>query len=110
MMLNKASHPTPIRLRLRVLVVADVRSDVEPLCLLLIFLPQKSQKCRRTGKDGLGRLMGHSFTRTTARYIRVSGEHHLKAVEKGAEHILGLMNKKTETTETAEAQDVRKCS
>jgi hypothetical protein len=54
--------------------------------------------------------MGHSFTRTTARYIRVSGEHHLKAVEKGAEHILGLMNKKTETTETAEAQDVRKCS
>ena len=41
----------------------------------------------------LGQLMGHSSTRTTARYIRASCEHHVKAVERGAEHILSLMSK-----------------
>jgi len=37
---------------------------------------------------------------TTARYIRVSGEHHLKAVEKGAEHILSLMKNGAEVANT----------
>jgi integrase len=53
-----------------------------------------------TNMVALGQLMGHSSTRTTARYIRVSGEHHLRAVEKGAEHILSLMNKGAEVTST----------
>lgn len=48
----------------------------------------------------LGEIIGHSSTHNTARYIRVSGEHHLKAVEKGAEHILSLMNKGAEVANT----------
>ena len=33
-----------------------------------------------TNMVALGQLMGHSSTRTTARYIRTSCEHHVKAV------------------------------
>ena len=39
----------------------------------------------------LGQLMGHSSTRTTARYIRASAEHHKQAVDRTAEHILALL-------------------
>jgi integrase len=53
-----------------------------------------------TNMVALGQLMGHSSTRTTARYIRVSCEHHLKAVEKGAEHILALMKNGAEVAKT----------
>ncbi len=44
-----------------------------------------------TNVVALGQLMGHSSTRTTSRYIRASCEHHVKAVERGAAHILGLV-------------------
>ncbi len=49
-----------------------------------------------TNMGALGQLMGHSSTRTTARYIRASCEHHVKAVERGAAHILSLMTKPAE--------------
>ena len=41
----------------------------------------------------LGQLMGHTSTRTTARYIRASAEHHKQAVDRTAAHILTLMPK-----------------
>lgn len=49
-----------------------------------------------TNVVALGQLMGHSSTRTTARYIRASCEHHVKAVERGAEHIWSLLTKPAE--------------
>ncbi|NLF02427.1 MAG: tyrosine-type recombinase/integrase [Anaerolineales bacterium] len=39
----------------------------------------------------LGQLMGHTSTRTTARYIRASAEHHKQTVDRTASHILALL-------------------
>ena len=48
----------------------------------------------------LGQLMGHTSTRTTARYIRASAEHHKQAVDRTAAHILALLPKNEPSTQS----------
>ena len=50
----------------------------------------------------LGQLMGHSSTRTTARYIHASAEHHQQAVDRTAEHILALVPQEDAKSETGQ--------
>jgi integrase len=59
------------------------------------------QADENTNIVSLGQLMGHTSTRTTARYIRASAEHQRQAVDRTAAHILALMpaSPKSETGE-----------
>jgi integrase len=52
------------------------------------------QADENTNIVALGQLMGHTTTRTTARYIRASAEHQRQAVDRTAAHILALLPKK----------------
>jgi integrase len=52
------------------------------------------QADENTNIVALGQLMGHTSTRTTARYIRASAEHQRQAVDRTAAHILTLLPKK----------------
>lgn len=52
------------------------------------------QADENTNIVALGQLMGHTSTRTTARYIRASAEHQRQAVDRTAAHILALLPKK----------------
>lgn len=50
----------------------------------------------------LGQLMGHTNTRTTARYIHASAAHHLQAVDRTAAHILALVPRDGAKSETGQ--------
>ena len=50
----------------------------------------------------LDQLMGHTSTRTTARYIRASAEHHRQAVDRMAEHVQTLLPKNESKSKTGQ--------
>jgi integrase len=52
----------------------------------------------------LGQLMGHTNTRTTARYITATAAHHRLLVEKTASHVLSLLPKAEEEQKMASNQ------
>jgi integrase len=52
----------------------------------------------------LGQLMGHTNTRTTARYITATAAHHRLLVEKTASHVLSLLPKADDAQKMASNQ------
>ena len=52
----------------------------------------------------LGQLMGHTNTRTTARYITATAAHHRQLVEKTASHVLSLLPKADDEQKIASNQ------
>lgn len=50
----------------------------------------------------LGQLMGHTSTRTTARYITATAAHHRQLVEHTAQHVLSLLPEQGAETESGQ--------